>query len=192
MNKIAICFSGGLRTFKICYKTIINKFKHLGKVDLFISTWEKPCYTQVKRFEDIYAIDGDNKVIKIDRIDFDRKFEHDYRLEVSQFIINRGAYEFWEGVKKQAEIQGGLFDPTPSSVSGNLNFENEEEELVVGYFGVYREKTTIIHLNQNDFSYSTEAQICTSNTPAGPPPSCSNCFDSRQGKFITNQKPNNW
>jgi len=61
MTRIAICFSGGLRTFKLCYKTVVDTFKHLGQVDLFISTWEKPCYTQVKRFEDIYAINGDNK-----------------------------------------------------------------------------------------------------------------------------------
>jgi hypothetical protein len=56
--KIAICISGGLRTFLLCYKTW-EKFEKLGEVDYFISTWSKPCYTQVKRFEDIHAKDGD-------------------------------------------------------------------------------------------------------------------------------------
>jgi len=85
MNKIAICFSGGLRTFKICYKTIINKFKHLGKVDLFISTWEKPCYTQVKRFEDIYAIDGDNKIN--DLLNKDDIITKEYLESITKFNV---------------------------------------------------------------------------------------------------------
>lgn len=56
--RIALCFSGGLRTFKYCYKHVIDKFKSYGEVDLFISTWNKPCYTQVKPLHDIHAIDG--------------------------------------------------------------------------------------------------------------------------------------
>ena len=56
--KIAICFSGGLRTFKLCRKHIINLFRQIGEVDLFISTWEKPCYTEVKKNKDIHAING--------------------------------------------------------------------------------------------------------------------------------------
>lgn len=56
--KIAICISGGLRTFPLCYKTW-EKFEQLGDVDYFISTWEKPCYTKVARFDDVHAKDGD-------------------------------------------------------------------------------------------------------------------------------------
>lgn len=55
---IAICFSGGFRTFPNCYKSIIDKFKQLGNVDCFISTWELPCYSKVDRFNDIHAVFG--------------------------------------------------------------------------------------------------------------------------------------
>ena len=58
--RIAICFSGGLRTFKLCYKDIVSHFEKIGQVDLFISTWDKPCYTQVQKDTDIHAINGDN------------------------------------------------------------------------------------------------------------------------------------
>lgn len=56
--RIAVCFSGGLRTFKLCKDNIINLFRRYGEVDFFIATWEKPCYTQISRYTDIHAISG--------------------------------------------------------------------------------------------------------------------------------------
>jgi hypothetical protein len=57
--RVAICISGGLRSFKLCYKNLNEHFSKLGNVDYFISTWDKPCYTAVSRYVDIHAINGE-------------------------------------------------------------------------------------------------------------------------------------
>jgi hypothetical protein len=56
--KIAVCYSGGLRTFKKCYAQNHQTISKLGEIDYYISTWELPCYTKVARYDDTLAING--------------------------------------------------------------------------------------------------------------------------------------
>lgn len=59
-KNIVVAYSGGLRTFKHCYRhnDILLKLNGYNPV-YYIATWDFPCYTQVKRYEDIYACNGD-------------------------------------------------------------------------------------------------------------------------------------
>jgi len=56
--KIAVCYSGGLRTFIKCYEQNHKVLSQLGEIDYYISTWESPCYTKVARFDDVLAVNG--------------------------------------------------------------------------------------------------------------------------------------
>ena len=81
--KIAVCFSGGLRTFKLCYKNVISHFEKLGQVDIFISTWEKPCYTQDRRYIDIHATEGNSNFAEL--LDKDAVITEKYLRSISTF-----------------------------------------------------------------------------------------------------------
>jgi len=83
--KIALCYSGGLRTFKNCYQKIVSLFEKYGEVDLFISTWEKPCYTQVKKDTDIHAIEGDTKLDGL--LSRDSKVTKKYLRTITNFKV---------------------------------------------------------------------------------------------------------
>lgn len=81
--KIAVCYSGGLRTFKKCYQQNHEVISKLGDVDYYISTWEKPCYTKVARFDDVLAING--TTIYDDLLSPDEKVTYGYLNSLMKF-----------------------------------------------------------------------------------------------------------
>lgn len=57
-----------------------------------------------------------------------------YSILVQQRALPLEAYEFWTQLKKSTESLGGLFDPLPSQVLGNLHSADDSSEPVLGYF----------------------------------------------------------
>jgi len=57
-----------------------------------------------------------------------------YSMLVQQRPISRQEYEYWALIRKTTENLGGLFDPLPSQVTGNVHNEANSEETVLGYF----------------------------------------------------------
>lgn len=57
-----------------------------------------------------------------------------YSILVKQQSLTKEAYNFWTQLKKSTESLGGLFDPMPSQVLGNIHSENDSAEPVLGYF----------------------------------------------------------
>ena len=57
-----------------------------------------------------------------------------YSILVQQQSLTKEAYNFWTQLKKSTESLGGLFDPLPSQVLGNIYSENNSAEPVLGYF----------------------------------------------------------
>lgn len=67
-----------------------------------------------------------------------------FSLEVQQRALTKEAYDFWLQLKKTTESLGGLFDPLPSQVIGNLTSLNDSSQPVLGYFsGGYVSKKRI-------------------------------------------------
>jgi len=58
-----------------------------------------------------------------------------YYVEVQQQAISKGAYAFWKSVRGLVSNTGGLFDPAPASVQGNLRCTSDSQRQVYGYFG---------------------------------------------------------
>lgn len=50
----------------------------------------------------------------------DRRLWFGYSLLVKQYALDLQAYNYWESLRKVSESLGGLFDPIPFSVSGNI------------------------------------------------------------------------
>jgi len=57
-----------------------------------------------------------------------------FSIEVQQRALTKDAYDFWLQLKKTTESLGGLFDPLPSQVLGNLRSSGGDSEPVLGYF----------------------------------------------------------
>ncbi len=57
-----------------------------------------------------------------------------YSILVQQRSLTKEAYEFWTQLKKSTESLGGLFDPMPSQVLGNMYSASDSSEPVLGYF----------------------------------------------------------
>ena len=65
----------------------------------------------------------------------DRKLMRKARLIVQQHAISSDEFEFWQLIRKTTETLGGLFDPMPSQVLGNIHSDDNENEHVLGFFG---------------------------------------------------------
>lgn len=64
--KIAVSYSGALRTLPITWEVNHEVFQEHGwDVDYYISTWEKPGYTKVDRFNDPFAT-GETNIVYAD------------------------------------------------------------------------------------------------------------------------------
>jgi len=57
-----------------------------------------------------------------------------YSIEVEQRVLSREAYDFWIQLEKTTESLGGLFDPLPSQVLGNIRDSGASTDPVLGYF----------------------------------------------------------
>jgi hypothetical protein len=57
-----------------------------------------------------------------------------YSILVKQFGLTQEEYEYWTTLSKTTEGTGGLFDPQPSQVTGNITCINDPSQLVFGYF----------------------------------------------------------
>lgn len=64
-----------------------------------------------------------------------------YYVEVEQYMIPLGAFEFNQRAKTLRDINGEIFDPPPLNIRGNIFNINNPKETVIGYFGAYAKQT---------------------------------------------------
>lgn len=62
------------------------------------------------------------------------KIEHLYSVEVTQYSLSKEGYDYWEQLRITSQTLGGLFDPQPARIKGNIYRVGESEEPVIGYF----------------------------------------------------------
>ncbi len=69
------------------------------------------------------------------------KLSVEYSVHVQQQVLTEEAYEYWSSLEKSTEHLGGLFDPLPSEVRGNIHGVTDPGETVIGFFsgGTIRE-----------------------------------------------------
>ncbi len=92
------------------------------------------------------------------------KFAHRYSLLVRQRTLSKQDYEFWQRQKANTENLGGLFDPQPTALTGNIRNISDSTEAVLGYFQVYSETQKRIFVNYGDipfFTYRSGYESCT-------------------------------
>ena len=56
-----------------------------------------------------------------------------YSILLRQYALDKGAYNFYELMKKNTEEIGNIFSPQPSEIRGNINNVRDSKEYVLGY-----------------------------------------------------------
>jgi hypothetical protein len=73
-----------------------------------------------------------------------------YSIDVVQRAVSESEYQYWDLIRKTTETVGGLFDPLPSQVIGNVHNDNDPTERVLGYFsGGYVQEQRIFIFNRD-------------------------------------------
>ncbi len=83
-----------------------------------------------------------------------RSLSRMYRIKVRQYAISRDEFEFWEMMEKTTENLGGLFDPLPAQVLGNVHKDNDTEVPVLGYFSAGYPDEKLIYVSHLDLPSS--------------------------------------
>lgn len=58
-----------------------------------------------------------------------------YSILIKQYVMDSLGYNYYRQLKKNTEETGGIFDPQPGNLKGNLMNLNDPLEVVVGYIG---------------------------------------------------------
>lgn len=74
-----------------------------------------------------------------------------YNLRVQQYALSEEAYTFWLNLYKTTESTGGLFDPMPGQVTGNIRNVTDPSEVVVGYFSGSTVEESSTWIERSDF-----------------------------------------
>jgi hypothetical protein len=76
-----------------------------------------------------------------------QKISVKYSILVKQRALSREAYDYWLNLQKTTENLGGLFDPQPGRVTGNIHNVNYPDYPVLGYFDIGTSKEQRLFIN---------------------------------------------
>ena len=89
-----------------------------------------------------------------------------YSIEVTQFGLSEQAFEYWQQLRKNANQLGTLFDPLPSTVTGNFHDLTHPDRPVLGLFSVMAPSRIRIFIrNQQVAPWALPGQSKTCSTP---------------------------
>lgn len=109
-----------------------------------------------------------------------------YYVEVQQQAISKGAYDFWKSVRGLVNNTGGLFDPAPASIQGNLRCVSDPKRAVYGYFGATGLSEQYLYVDRSD-GQGVPAIDFPVSIPV--PSACVACENSL---YRTPDKPRGW
>jgi hypothetical protein len=78
------------------------------------------------------------------------KLSQRYSLLVRQYAVTEKAFDYWRELEQSTEKIGGLFDPMPSQITGNIANVSNPQKVALGYFsaGTFSEKRVYITFNE--------------------------------------------
>jgi hypothetical protein len=73
-----------------------------------------------------------------------------YSILLKQEVLTEDAYNYWFNLQRNTESLGGLFDPLPSEIPGNIHSVSDPAEAVIGYFSGGSSVDKRIFINPQD------------------------------------------
>ena len=106
----------------------------------------------------------------------DYRFATQYCFHIQQMAMSEAEFQYWSGVQAVTNIDGSLFDAPPGTVKGNLYFENNPNQKVVGYFSVNGLQATRIVASPQSLDRNYIEPKCRVRFNTTPSPDCKNCL----------------
>jgi len=139
---------------------------------------------------------------KLKFIEPDGTYAFGHSVEVTQYALTKEAYDYWKKIEDQQNNVGSVFDPPPAQITGNLNYDDNQNSPAIGFFEVSSVKKKRIFIKPIDFLGLTEesSQFSTNDLDAKcfPIPGVLNfvppsyCFDCSLIENSTKIKPSYW
>lgn len=127
---------------------------------------------------------------KIDFLDVDYRFNFRYSVELRQYALSAGAFEYLSGLKHQLDRSGSITDPPPYRVRSNIRNPEDENEVVLGYFYAAGQALSHLFIERNQIPLGSVGERNCDGPPfAPPPPVCVNCLWDPQGSL---EPPSYW
>jgi hypothetical protein len=76
------------------------------------------------------------------------KLSRTYSINIKQYGLTEDAYTYWLNLYKTTESTGGLFDPMPGQIFGNIKSVTDPTEMVIGYFSASTVEEKRIFINR--------------------------------------------
>jgi hypothetical protein len=90
---------------------------------------------------------------EIQRIDtLSEKLGERYSILVKQRGLDRGAFEFWDAMRKNSDEIGGIFSPMPSIIGTNIRNVSNPNEPVIGYISAGKTVEKRMYIDKRDLS----------------------------------------
>jgi hypothetical protein len=91
------------------------------------------------------------------------KISNRYSILVTQYALNKDAYEFYQILKRNTQQTGSLFDPQPSKLPTNIHCMTNSGDLVIGYVtaSTTEEKRIFISNSEVRWNYSGSVPDCS-------------------------------
>lgn len=90
---------------------------------------------------------------EIAETEYDFRFAIQFCYHISQYSISEEEYTYWQNIKEVTDIDGGLFDPPPGTIIGNIKNIDDPDEIPVGYFSVSSVFFKRAFVNRDDTDY---------------------------------------
>jgi len=78
-----------------------------------------------------------------------------YSILIKQYALTKGAFEYWQKLKKNTEQLGSIFDAQPSDLKGNLHNINDASEPVMGYISASNQTSKRFIIGHNSIPLFT-------------------------------------
>ncbi len=109
-----------------------------------------------------------------------------YYVAVQQQAISKGAYDFWKSVRGLVNNTGGLFDPAPAGVQGNLRCVSDPQRQVYGYFGAAGLSDQYLYVDRSDGQGQPDIDFPVKI------PVPSTCIACQNSLYRTSVQPQGW
>ena len=146
---------------------------------------------------------------------WNRKLSVLYRINITQNVISKRAYDYFANIKKNAQQTGSIFSPIPSELRGNISCITDPGRPVIGYVDVSStdKKQRLIPYNEGAYEdrFNWDCQTFTAEelkerygddipdeyvivNPMISPPTFAKlqCMDCTYYGGSPNQKPEDW
>lgn len=117
------------------------------------------------------------------------RFAYNYCFHIFQYAMDEAEFKYWDAVSDIITIDGSLFDPPPGTVRGNLFFEDNPDDVIVGYFSVSGVSSKRFFVNPRDLGSNFVAPRCRRTFNRNLPSECFDCSMIRGSSLV---KPDYW